>query len=176
MPNKGNKKNPKIFDSITRVKNSFKQTFLGIRNLTENYSVELRIVMHKMNYKTLPETAKFIVDFLPRIEKVLFIALDVSGNAYKNKELVGVKMSKITPYLEKALDILDGHFQLNINQFPACLLNKKYRSLALNPTIEKGEHVLAPQCEECMLHEKCGRMWESYVKYYGVSELIPIKI
>jgi len=167
---------PKIFDAITRVKKSFKQTFLGIRNLAENHTVELRIVVHKINYKTIPETAQFILDFLPKVDNVLFIALDIAGNAYKNKEIVGIEISKVIPYLEKALDILDGHFQLNVNQFPACLLSKRYRHLALNPTIEEGEHILAKQCQDCILYGKCGRIWKSYAKHYGFNELRPIKI
>lgn len=165
----------KTFDSITRVPGSFKQTLQGIKNLSINHSVELRILLQKKTYKKLPEMAKFILRFLPKIDKVLFIAPDIEGNAYKNRNIVVVKLAEVAPYLEKALGLLEGRFKLRVNQFPPCLLSEKHRHFALDPTIEEGEHVLGDNCKECKLYGKCGGVWRSYGSYYGLSELKPIK-
>lgn len=163
------------FESITRVPGSFNQTCQGIKNLSSRYSVELRVVMHKMNYQDLPSISRYICSEFPSVDKVLFIAPDICGNAIKNKDKVGVKLEEVVPYLEEALFILEGKYQIRINQVPLCLLKKDNRCYAYNPTIEEGEHVKGPMCSECDLNNMCGGIWKNYADNYGFSELGPLK-
>ncbi len=167
---------PKVFDEITQVPGSFMQTVKGINNLTSaGQSVELRIIINMLNYSMLPEIAWFIRKNFPAVDKVLFISMDLIGNAAINKDILAVRISKTTPYLHKAIDILEGHFQILLNQIPLCLLDPDYHKFAHRGTFVEREHSFSKWCKNCIRKKDCGGTWKSYISFFGSEEFKPIK-
>ena len=83
--------NEELHDQITRAKGSFRQTITGIRRLIDKkIDVEIRIVVLKKNYQNLEKIAKFIVKKLPEVKIVNIMALEMTGNAHKNKKEIWI--------------------------------------------------------------------------------------
>ena len=168
--------NEELHDKITQTEGSFKYAFQGIKNLLEdNFKVEFRIVISKLNYKNVPEIAKLIIKEFSLIDRVVIFPIDIIGNAFKNKNEVVVKYSELIPFVEKALDKL---IEANVKLYhiPYCVIDEKYYKF-----IEKGITVLdrrvalADVCKGCEFEEDCPRVWKSYLKIIGKEEFNPIK-
>lgn len=155
--------NEENFDKITKVKNSMLETKKAIKNLSHFFSVEVRIVMHKLNYSELPLLALYINREFPMVDKVLFIATDYSHNALKNKDILFVRLAEIVLYLEDAISKLDKRYEIKVNQFPLCLLSDAFKKYAKDNTIIEGKHVFLESCKLCLNKKDCSGFWHSYL-------------
>jgi len=71
-----------LHDVITSVKGSFEQTIRGITNLIQDgQAVEIRVVVTKLNVSVLEGIAQLIASLFPKVFRVNFMALEMSGNA-----------------------------------------------------------------------------------------------
>ncbi|MFH0875072.1 MAG: radical SAM protein [archaeon] len=153
-----------VFEAVSRAKQSYSQTILGIKNLLSyNYEVELRIIIHKLNYKILPDIAHYILKELPSIKNVFFANMEYVGNGLKNKKALYVRLEDVKPYLQNAVDILESKTNISINQMPLCKLDKKYHKHADNCTVVPNEHMFLKECYNCRLKMKCSGYWRSYI-------------
>ena len=128
-----------------------------------------------MNYKFLPEIAKFISREFRGIDRVVFINMKYTGNAWVNRKKLFVRVSDVAEYAERAVDILNReNIEVRLFHFPLCILKSNYRRYAEGVTKQLYELTFVPQCRECKLKEKCPRIWRSYVKIAGGEEFTPI--
>lgn len=154
----------KIFESISRTPNSYNQAITGIGNLLKyDYDIELRIIIHKLNYKTLPDISHYVLKNFPKIKKIFFANMDYIGNGFKNKKILYVEYKKVKPYLEKALDIINNKFEINVHHMPFCELNKKYWKHIAIATVVPQKHIFLKKCNNCILKEKCCGFWKNYL-------------
>ncbi len=164
--------NPDIHDAITRSKGSFNDTYQGIKNLIK-YKVrtELRIIVNKLNYKTIEDTAEFIAGNFRGIERVVFINMKYTGNAFINRDKIFVRYKELVPYVQKAVDILLKHgFETRLFHFPLCTIDKKYWDLAKGVTKQKYELCFLKVCENCKMKDVCPMIWKTYVVLAGEDE------
>ena len=121
-----------IHDEITRAKNSFNEAVLGIENLLAlNVQVEIRIVVMRKNYNHLEKISDYISKNFNNASLVNFMALEMTGNAYKNKEDVWVDFDTSTKNLYDAtLRLLKSGIITNIYNFPLCKLDKRLFTLS----------------------------------------------
>ena len=119
--------NEKQHDEITRAQGSFKQTLQGInRLLKNNVDIELRIVVLKKNYNQLEDIAKFIAKELKDVKMVNIMALEMMGNAYKNKEDVWIDFEKVQENLyAAAIYLIKSGILVNLYNFPLCNISEK---------------------------------------------------
>ena len=90
-------------DMITQIKGSFSETMLGLYQLAAiNIDIELRILIHKINWKRLPEIANFIYKNLPFVNFVAFMGMEYIGNAIQNHDLLWVDPYEYQKELEEA--------------------------------------------------------------------------
>ena len=157
--------NEKLHDGITRAKGSFKQAVLGIKRLIENnIDVEIRIVVLKKNYQYLEDIAKFIVQEFPEAKIVNIMALEMTGNAYKNREQVWINFTDVKEYLYKAcITIIKAGIIVNLYNFPLCNLDERLYSIA-HKSITDYKIRYKEQCEECLAKENCGGFFNSTIK------------
>ncbi|MCX8189716.1 MAG: radical SAM protein [Candidatus Diapherotrites archaeon] len=167
---------PEVHDSITQFKGSWNETVNGIKKLLEKgFKVELRILVEKINYKHLKKTAEFIVKNFKGLERVVFINLKYTGNAFINRRKVFVRYSKAAPFVEKAAEtLLRANFEVMLFHFPLCIMDKKYWHLAEGITKQETELTLIEACEICKVKEKCPKIWKSYIPLAGEEEFNPI--
>lgn len=167
--------NEKLHDGITRAKGSFKQAVLGIKRLIENnIDVEIRIVVLKKNYQYLEDIAKFIVQEFPEAKIVNIMALEMTGNAYKNREQVWINFREVKEYLYKAcITIIKAGIIVNLYNFPLCNLDERLYSIA-HKSITDYKIRYKDQCEECLAKGNCGGFFNSTINVKDI-EIKPIR-
>lgn len=143
-------------DKITQIKGSFKQTFLGIKNLLSlNERVEIRIVLNKMNYKFLDKMANLIGENFKNIEEVNILSLELLGNAGQNYENFWINKEEINSSLELALPIfIKNRIKVNLYNFPLCLLKSEFWNIT-KKSITDYKSKYGENCQECLVYNKC---------------------
>ena len=167
--------NEDLHDEITRVKGSFRQAVVGIKKLIEkNIDVEIRVVVLKKNYKYLEKIANFIVKELPEVKMVNIMALEMTGNAYKNREQVWINFGEVKEYLYKAcITIIKSGIITNLYNFPLCNLDERLYSVA-HRSITDYKIRYKEKCEECRAKENCGGFFNSTINVKDIK-VKPIK-
>lgn len=167
--------NEKLHDEITRAKESFNQAVNGIKNLiNRNIDVEIRIVVLKKNYEQLEQIAKFIVREFPHTKIVNIMALEMMGNAYKNKDWVWVDFKDIKKYLYNAcLTIIRSGIITNLYNFPLCNIDEKLYSLS-RKSITDYKVRYKDGCDTCLIKESCGGFFNSTINIKDIF-IKPIK-
>ena len=156
--------NAGLHDEITRAKGSFQQTILGIKKLLENGTdIEIRIVVLRKNYKDLEELAKYIANDIPQVKMVNIMALEMTGNAYKNREEVWVSFEDMKEQLYNAcITLLKAGVLTNLYNFPLCNIDKRLYSIAHKSITDYKVRYMEP-CEECVVKEQCGGFFNSTI-------------
>ncbi len=163
---------PELHDEITRVKGSFNQTVGGIKNLlNESVRTWIRIVVHKLNYKNLPDLVDLILSEFSGIEKIEFLSTNISGNALDNKEKISVKYSTIRPKLEEALKKLEQKgIPYRLRVFPLCKINERFRKNAEGKSSDEKATAYPFNCRYCREIISCSGIWKSYIREVGTEE------
>ena len=164
-----------IHDYITQTNSSFFQTLRGVKNLLKyNFPVEIRVVINKANFKYLPQISNLISKF-KKVLYVAFIAMEIEGKAYVNRDIMAVNHSEFIPYLENSIEFLENkNVNVRLYHFPLCTLKPKFWKYMWN-TLPKEELKFVSFCYECEARRWCMGIHESYVKNLGTSEFRPIK-
>ena len=146
-----------IHDSISQAKNSFVQTKRGIRALLKNkIRVELRIVVSRLNVDDLDNIAKLITDEFPRIEYVSIMAMEMTGSARVNKDLVWIPYSRAGEGIENAVfTLLKSGIDVKLYNFPLCSVRKEFWPLC-EKSISPDKVRYSDECDICKMRKSCG--------------------
>lgn len=192
--------NAQLHDSQTRVKGSFDQLMRGLKNAqNEANKISLQIgtntTITKLNYKHLPEIGNFLVKNWVKNSEFIFV--DPSGEAYNNFEGIVPKISEISPYIRKLLDIgiKNRISHWHIRYFPFCYLEgyenhisersspfkkevhigPEFRNYDVDESRKTIARVKSEKCRLCKFDNFCEGVWKEYTKRYGLGELKPIR-
>lgn len=165
-----------IHDDMTKVKGSFRQTVNGIKSLIRlGFNIELRLIITKKNYEFLSEIAKYILENLSGVERVSFINMKVTGEAYKNRNNLIVSYLESMKESEKAADILlENKIPPLFLHFPFCILPRKFWAYTKGVTIQDNQIVFTERCKDCIEKKNCSGIWKSYHQIKGGDEFDPI--
>ncbi len=168
---------PELHDFITQANGSFEQTVKGLKNLLKyDVDVELRIVVHALNYVYLKELAEFINLNFKGISRIVFIYFDLTGTANANRNRLIVNQSKVIPYLENAVDFLASkRCDVRIYHIPLCLLRPDYRKFAEWRTVGERRITFTKECAMCSSKSQCSGIWKTYAHLVGTEEFKAIK-
>jgi len=161
-----------LHDRITRADGSFAQTVAGIKNLVSlNQNVELRTIVHRMNYERLPEIASFIAKNLKGVNCVVIFPFNIVSHAVKNLEKLDVTYSEIVPYCCRAAELLESSgFTAELFHTPFCVVDRKYWKFIRGVTAEAYKISLLDECGKCTKKGECPLVWKSYVNHHGPEE------
>jgi His-Xaa-Ser system radical SAM maturase HxsC len=167
---------PVVHESITMSQGSWQQTIQGIKTLLGlGIRVELRIIVNRLNYASLDETARFISANLKGVERVVFINMKYTGNAFRNRREIFIRYSELAPYITRAASILlKSGIDVRLFHFPLCTLPEKYRELAKGVTKQKAELAFAKACKTCKSKKDCPMIWRTYLTMAGEEEFRPV--
>lgn len=149
-------------DGITRAKGSFKEAIIGIHNLLHYHiDVEVRIVLTKKNIAFLDKIAAYIAKYLPGVNKVAFMGLELMGNAAKNMEDVWVPYETAIKKSECAINhLIANGINVQIFNIPLCKVPKYLWNIcAMSITDYKVQY--NAECENCAVRDICGGIFES---------------
>lgn len=158
-----------IHNSIVRT-NTFYRTINGIYNLAKfNLKIGIRIVVHKMNYKRLPELAEYIYSNFPFVFHVAFMQMEPIGYAKDNIEKLWIDPYDYNSELEMA--ILNLHYRdINVSIYNSqlCILPDSIKKYAVQ-SISDWKNIYLDECEECTMKEECPGFFTSSKELYSRS-------
>ena len=184
---------PKLYSYLSSTDESaFFQVINGIKNLrkkTEKIGINATIT--KLNYKFLTDIVKWAVEL--RIPSVHFPFINPFKMSPEECEELVPKFSEVEPFLQEAFIFAKNHSVITSTEMvPPCFIrNFEERVVELHP---RNMEVLAPDyheedfdaevwagrsksdsCRQCNFDLVCPGITYWYSKFYGVSELKPIK-
>lgn len=167
-----------IHDKITQVKGSFQQTIRGIENIYNfkkpGQNIEIRITIHKLNYKYIREITEFVRKQLPPINRLVYVFFQIEGSAQKNIKLLQLNYSKLIGYLRDLVRKIEDLPQVQFYHFPLCLIPKELYPYVWR-TLSANDVCFLPQCESCTMREFCQGIHKGYIQALGNKEFKPIK-
>lgn len=164
-----------LHDRITNAKGSFEQTMKGIHNLlNKGVSVEIRIVVSKLNRDSITELCSFITNTCSRVLRVNFIGLEVRGNCYTNRDITYISPRQSFQSAKNGIKLLIASgIDVGLYNYPLCCVDEGYRFLCKR-SISPEKVRYAPDCEECTVRSYCGGLFISTLKTMH-PEVYPIR-
>lgn len=161
-----------IHDKITRVTGSFNETTEGIKNVLESgMKLGLRIIVQKSNFKELDKISRYFVGKFKKLDKITFVFAEIMGNAYDNRNEVGVTYAEVRPFIKKAVDFLKGRISdIRLYNFPLCVLDREMKKYAEGRRTPKKRLYFLKECEYCEAFEKCNLVNKTYFFMNGGKE------
>jgi MoaA/NifB/PqqE/SkfB family radical SAM enzyme len=164
---------------LTGVKNGFEKRLSAIKTLSKNgATIRLTYVINSINYKHISDFSKLVVNKLPFINWVQFSFVKGIGKAKDNRNVIP-KYTDVSPYLIKAISILDRHhIKFNTDHIPLCFLGKYWESnVDVNKMRNgiKGDYLLEKEkikdCDGCKFYSICSGPRKDYIKVYKKGAL-----
>ena len=123
-------------DALTCVKGSFSKLINGIENAKKlNLGFRINITITKQNYKDLPELARFLLKFKPKVVNI--ISFNPVEDAEFHSEDMMASFSEVAPYIKQTINILKDHTkQINVRYIPFCFM-KGYEKYICNKYQQK---------------------------------------
>ena len=163
-----------LHDEITRVEGSFNQTITGIKKLLANgIGVEVRVVLSRLNIADFDNIAELIISEIPGIEYVSIIAMEMTGNAYKNRDYVWISYKEsIMKATSGILKMIREGVSVRLYNFPLCTVDKKLWNLC-EKSISPGKIRYDVKCDNCSYKSACGGVFAGTIGIVK-DELEPI--
>lgn len=149
-------------DAITRTPGSFKQAVIGIHNLLHYHiDVEVRVVLTKQNVDYLPRIAAYIAKYLPGVNKVAFMGLELMGNAAKNRDAVWIPYEEAAQKSGAAIrHLIASGINVQLFNIPLCKVPRSlWHICAMSITDYKVRY--DDGCDRCAMKEICGGIFQS---------------
>lgn len=157
--------NEQTHDHITQAKGSFVQTIAGLKNLIHiNAVIEIRIVVSKLNHSFIDKIAELIVNELKGISCVKIMAMEMTGNAAKNRDLVWIDYPDAFSACKEAIEILVSNgIDVGLYNFPLCSVDRRFWDIC-EKSISEHKIRYAPQCSECKVKDACGGVFSGTIR------------
>ena len=148
--------------------NTFYKTVEGLYNLALfRQKIGLRIVVHKMTYKRLPQLADFIYHNFPFVNQVAFLQMETIGLAEQNLKDLWIDPYDYNEELKQAVLILANRgIRTYVYNAQLCVLPKEIREFATN-SISDWKDTFLQECEGCKLKDYCGGLFAANQKHYS---------
>jgi His-Xaa-Ser system radical SAM maturase HxsC len=162
-------------DFIVQAKGGFAQTVRGILNLAcYKIPIEIRVVIHKLNYQRLPQIAEFIYRNLTFTNHVALMALEPIGFAADNIELLWIDPFEYRAQLSMATRFLaDRGINTSIYNHQLCTIPEELRSYSCK-SISDWKVVFLECCKMCSCMNNCGGFFESALPKHHSAYIKPL--
>jgi MoaA/NifB/PqqE/SkfB family radical SAM enzyme len=166
-----------VHDSVTGVKGSFRQTLAGLKHvfaLPGAPFVELRVILHRLNYPRLGATLGLIArTFRGRAYRVVVLHYEHEGRGALNRAKLAVPLSVTARRVNACARALAAFPEARLYHFPLCLLKPELRGLAV-VSLPPEDRVYPPCCRGCSARQACVGLMRPYARLYGGAELRPL--
>ena len=154
-------------DIIAGAKRAYYETIAGIFNLAAlGATIELRIVINRLNYNRLPQMADFIHKNLPFVAWTAFMAMEHVGNAIKNEHHIWIEPQEYIHYLSNAVKIMyQWNMDVSIYNIPLCLLPDEMHVFA-RQSVSDWKTKYLEICNECTVKNQCCGLFATSKRIY----------
>lgn len=148
---------------------TFYKTVQGLYNLALfGTKIGIRVVLHKLTYKRLPQLAEFIYRNFPFVTQVAFMQMETIGLAEDNIQKLWIDPYDYNKELEEAIMLLSSH---GINAFiynaQLCVLPETLHEFSVK-SISEWKDVYLEECTGCKLQSECGGFFESNKRFHSI--------
>ncbi len=167
--------NAELHDYIVQSTGAFEQTRAGLKHLlASGATIELRIVVSKLNADYFTEIAKLISAEFKGVHSVKIIGLEMTGNAAKNRDAVWISYPDAFQKSKRGIDIMvSSGIDVGLYNFPLCAVEKKYWNIC-EKSISDYKIRYAPECENCNVKDACGGIFSGTIRM-AKNDVKPIK-
>jgi His-Xaa-Ser system radical SAM maturase HxsC len=165
---------PTLHDYIVQAQGAFDETLQGILNLKRlGQKVEIRVVIHKLSVRRLPELCEFIARNLLFVDHVALMGLEMMGFTRANLEELWIDPIEYKDTLSKSVGIL-AKYGMNISVYnhQLCLVNPDIQPY-YRKSISDWKNEYASECQSCKKQRECGGFFASGVKFGYSKHLVP---
>lgn len=163
-----------VHDKIVGVKNSFYKTIKGLHNLARfRETIEIRIVVSRLNAPYLESIATFIYRNFPFVYHCVFMGMEITGLAVDNYKEIWIDPFAYSDQLSRAVNVLSrGGINVSVYNIPLCLINKKIWRFS-RQSISGWKNEYLPVCGSCKVKDECGGVFTTSGRYQS-SYIRPI--
>ncbi len=149
-----------VHDNITQVKGSYDQTVEAIENLCSNgIRVELRIVISKLNVDDFRRMVDLIIKKMSKIEYISIMAMEMTGNAYVNREKVWIPYREAFDKIaDSVMLLIKNGIDVKLYNFPLCTVERKFWTLC-EKSISSNKVRYTKTCDGCSVKDACGGLF-----------------
>ena len=162
-------------DRVAGVKGAFRQTLRGLKNLSAlpgAPSLEIRVILHKLNYRRLGATLGLLKRELPGCRLVV-MHYEAEGRGARNEAKLAVKLSATAAAVNRCAARLAGFQAAALYHFPLCLLRPELRGLA-RVSLPPEDRAYPAPCRNCAARGVCVGLMRPYLRRFGAGELRPL--
>jgi len=161
-------------DAIIGAKGFYK-TIKGLYNLALfEQKTGIRIVIHKMTYKRLPQLAEFIYRNFPFVFHVAFMQMETTGLASKNIDQLWIDPYDYNDQLKRAVDFLfNRNMNVSIYNAQLCVIPESLWRFT-RKSISAWKNIYFEQCVQCFHRAECGGFFESSAEKHS-EHIKPMK-
>jgi len=151
-----------IHNYIVQCENAFDETIRGIINLKKlGQIVELRFVIHQLNFDRLEKFAEFVVRNLCFVDHVALMGLELMGFARANIDDLWIDPFLYKDNLSAAVNTLSlNGINVSIFNHQLCTLNSDVYEFAVK-SISDWKNDFLPNCGNCKKKLECGGFFSS---------------
>ena len=148
--------------------NTFYKTVQGLYNLALfRQRIGIRVVVHKLNYKRLPQLAEFIYHNFPFVNQIAFMQMETLGLAKDNINDLWIDPFDYNSYLQEAVLLLtDRKITTYIYNAQLCVLPADIRQFA-QQSISDWKNIYIDECDGCALMDRCAGFFESNKEFHS---------
>jgi MoaA/NifB/PqqE/SkfB family radical SAM enzyme len=166
---------PAEHDRVAGGKGAFRETMLGLKNLLalpRAPALEIRVILHKLNYARLGATLGLLKRRAPGCRLVV-MHYESEGRGARNKKQLAVQLSATARAVNRCAASLEGFRGAALYHFPLCLLSPRLRPLA-RVSLPPEDRVYPPACRGCRARGNCVGLMKPYLRAFGAAELKPL--
>jgi His-Xaa-Ser system radical SAM maturase HxsC len=154
-----------VHDHVVQVRGAFDETVIGIQNLGRyEVPVEIRVVLHALTYRRLPELAEFIYRNFTFASHVALMGLEQIGYAVTNASSLWVDPVDYQSELKRAtLFLAERGMAVSIYNHQLCTVPPLLWPYCAK-SISDWKNEYLPVCRGCGLRDSCGGFFSSVIR------------
>jgi len=155
-------------DYVVQAKSGFEETMLGLYNLDRyGVAIEIRVVIHRLTYRRLPQLAEFIARNLPFAAHVTLMGMETFGFANRNLNQLWIDPHEYqTELLEATETLFLSGMNVSLYNHQLCVLDRRLWSFA-RKSISDWKNIYLPECQDCAAREACGGLFEAAARRHS---------
>ncbi len=143
-------------DFIVQAEGAYDETIRGIMNLARcGQRVEIRLVIHRLNFERLHEFARFVIRNLPFVHHIALMGLEIVGFAKTNLDMLWIDPGDYSKLLAEAVrELAAHHLPVSIYNHPLCVLEQDVWCYS-RQSISDWKNIFLSECNECAVRAEC---------------------
>ena len=173
--------NEKSYDSITKVKGSFKMVSKAIENINKKGLFwRANVVLHKLNYKESERIVEYLIQKGASSIQLSYMN-PIGSSVVDGRSFLAVRFKEVMPYVREAFVASEksGYKKLQIENFPICVAHDLKDCISdIKKPVENKEYYNSEKtkpkgCSDCCYYFSCDGVWDKHIKQFGSAELDP---